>query len=69
MNYDSFLLKLKEAGIDKDEFAKLSKTNKMTMNGWATARHGRKAPNWVESWMELYILNRQKDIVIKELRK
>ncbi|MGP1485492.1 MAG: hypothetical protein ACTTJC_05335 [Campylobacter sp.] len=40
MNYDEFLLKLKEAGIDRDEFAELTKTNKLTMNGWATTRQG-----------------------------
>ena len=69
MNYDEFLLKLKEAGIDRDEFAELTKTNKLTMKGWATTRQGRKTPEWVDSWVELYISNRKKDIVITELRK
>ena len=69
MNYDEFLLKLKEAGIDRDEFAELTKTNKLTMNGWATTRQGRKTPECVDSWVELYISNRKKDIVITELRK
>ena len=68
MNYDEFLLKLKEAGIDRDEFAELNKTNKLTMNGWATTRQGRKTPEWVDSWINLYLSNRDKDIIIRELK-
>lgn len=69
MDYDEFLLKLKEAGIDRDEFVELTKTNKLTMNGWATTRQGRKTPEWVDSWLNLYLSNRDKDIVIRELKK
>lgn len=39
------------------------------MVGWATTRQGRKTPGWVDSWMELYISNKEKNIIIRELRK
>ena len=43
-------------------------TNKLTMNGWATTRQGRKTPEWVDSWINLYLSNRDKDIIIRELK-
>jgi hypothetical protein len=39
------------------------------MNGWATTRQGRKTPEWVDSWINLYLSNRDKDIIIRELRR
>ncbi len=69
MNYDLFLEKLKEAGLSKDEFLELTNTNPNTLKGWATERQGRRVQHWVESWLELYINNKEKDIIIKALRK
>ena len=40
-----------------------------TLKGWATERQGRKVQHWVESWLNLYIDNKKKDIVIEALRK
>ncbi len=68
MNYDNFLKLLKEANLNKDEFIELTGTKLGTYNGWGTVRLGRKTPLWTESWLRLYIANKNKDIVIEALR-
>ncbi|KIM08090.1 MAG: hypothetical protein KU29_05405 [Sulfurovum sp. FS06-10] len=68
MDFDTFLIKLKEASLSKEEFIELTGTNMNTLKGWATERQGRKVQHWVESWLNLYIKNKEKDIVIKTLR-
>jgi sulfatase maturation enzyme AslB (radical SAM superfamily) len=68
MDFDTFLVKLKEASLSKEEFIELTGTNMNTLKGWATERQGRKVQHWVESWLNLYIKNKEKDIVIKMLR-
>jgi len=69
MDFDTFLIKLKEASLTKEEFVELTKTNMNTLKGWATERQGRKVQHWVESWLNLYIDNKKKDIIIEALRK
>jgi hypothetical protein len=69
MDYNLFLVRLKEAGLSKSEFISLSNTNENTLKGWATERHGKKVPYWIESWLNLYIDNKKKDIVIEALRR
>ncbi|WP_419771330.1 MAG: XRE family transcriptional regulator [Candidatus Marinarcus sp.] len=69
MNFDLFLEKLKEASLSKEEFIKYTKVNPNTLKGWATERQGRKVPHWIVSWLELYINNKEKDIVIKALKR
>jgi len=69
MDFDTFLIKLKEASLSKEEFVELTETNMNTLKGWATGRQGRKVQHWVESWLELYINNKNKDIIIEALRK
>ena len=69
MDFDTFLIKLKEASLSKDEFVELTGTNRNTLKGWATERQGRKVQHWVESWLNLYMDNKKKDIVIEALRK
>lgn len=69
MDFDTFLIKLKEASLSKEEFVELTGTNMNTLKGWATGRQGRKVQHWVESWLELYINNKNKDIIIEALRK
>ncbi len=69
MDFDTFLVKLKEASLSKEEFVKLTGTNMNTLKGWATERQGRKVQHWVESWLHLYMDNKKKDIVIEALRK
>ena len=69
MDFDTFLIKLKEASLTKEEFVELTGTNMNTLKGWATERNGRKVQHWVESWLHLYMDNKKKDIVIEALRK
>ena len=69
MDYDKFLEKLKEASISKEEFTELTGISSNLVKGWGTHRQGRKTQPWVKSWLELYINNKEKDIVIKALRK
>ena len=68
MEFDKFLEKLKEAGLSKEDFTGITGLTNNTLIGWATERQGRKTQPWVKSWLELYINNREKDIVIKTLR-
>lgn len=69
MDFDKFLEKLKEAGLSKEEFIEETSLNSNTLKGWATERQGRKTQPWVDSWLKLYINNKEKDIIIKALRK
>jgi hypothetical protein len=69
MDFDTFLIKLKEASLTKEEFVELTGTNMNTLKGWATERQGRKVQHWVESWLSLYMDNKKKNIVIEALRK
>ena len=69
MDFDTFLIKRKEASLTKEEFVELTGTNMNTLKGWATERNGRKVQHWVESWLSLYMDNKKKDIVIEALRK
>jgi len=68
MEFDNFLELLKEAGLSKEDFTQLAGLSNNTLIGWATQRQGKKTQAWVKSWLELYISNREKDIVIKMLR-
>ncbi len=69
MEFDLFLATLKEAGLTRNEFVSLSGTNEDTFRGWATKRQGRKVPYWVQSWLNLYINNKKKDIAIEILKR
>jgi hypothetical protein len=68
MDFDVFLEKLKEAGLSKEDFINKAGLTSNTLRGWATERQGRKTQPWVESWLELYVSNKEKDIVIKALK-
>jgi hypothetical protein len=69
MDYNEFLEKLKEASLSKEEFTDLTGIGSNLVKGWGTQRQGRKTQPWVKSWLELYIKNKNKDIVIEALRK
>lgn len=68
MDFDIFLEELKKAGLSRDEFIEKTGLTSNTLIGWATKRQGRKTQPWVNSWIELYISNKEKEIVIKALR-
>jgi hypothetical protein len=69
MDFDTFLEKLKEAGLSREDFTQMTGLTSNTLKGWATERQGRKTQPWVDSWLDLYINNKEKDIVIKALKK
>lgn len=68
MDFDDFLDKLKEANLTKEEFTDLTGIGDNLLKGWGTQRQGRKTQPWVESWLNLYIKNKEKDIAIKVLK-
>ena len=47
---------LKKAGINKKEFAALIGASPGAVSNWGTA--GRDIPYWVETWLKLYIENK-----------
>ncbi|MEA2019900.1 MAG: XRE family transcriptional regulator [Campylobacterota bacterium] len=68
MDYNKFLSKLKEAGLDEADFSEDTKVSLHTLNGWKGARQGKKTPDWVESWVNMKIENKRQKIIIEELR-
>lgn len=68
MDFDKFLKKLQDASLSKKDFTNLAGIGDNLVKGWATKRQGRKTQPWVESWLNLYISNKEKDIAIKILK-
>ena len=52
---------LKKAGLSKKAFSEILGTSNQALNNWAT----RGVPYWVESWLNLYIENKE----CKELKE
>jgi DNA-binding transcriptional regulator YiaG len=48
---------LKTAGLSKKEFGEILGTSGATISNWGN--EGREIPYWVESWLQLYIENKQ----------
>lgn len=57
-----------KVSLSKEYFTVLTGIGSNLAKGWGTQRQGRKKQPWVESWLELYIKNKEKDIVIKALK-
>lgn len=57
MEKQTFNDMLKKAGLSKKEFGEILGTTGGTISNWGN--EGREIPYWVESWLELYIENRQ----------
>lgn len=53
---------LKLSGISKKEFSSMLKVSYNTVNGWGSPQN---VPYWVESWLTLYIENKE----CRELKK
>jgi len=62
MDKNKFLELLQIANLSKKEFAALSKVSYGTVSNWS---EDRPVPDWVESWLELYIDNKE----CKELKQ
>lgn len=71
MNSSYFKDKLLLAGLSNQTFSYLTKIPIRTIENWLTSRKGKegKIPNWVESYLDLYIKNRENEILIKKLYK
>jgi len=56
LNKDTLNRLLKDAQLSKKHFAELLNTSQQTVNNWGS--NGRDIPYWVESWLNLYIDNK-----------
>ena len=63
MNNEEFKALLKKASLTKKSFSELLGVSYNAVNGWGT--NGRDYPYWVESWLSLYIENKD----CKELKE
>ncbi len=63
LNRDDFNKLLKKAHLTKKAFAELLETSYNTINAWGS--NGREVPYWVQSWLTLYIENKD----CKELKQ
>lgn len=63
MNNDIFKELLKKANLTKKSFSELLGTSTQSVNNWGS--NGRDIPYWVESWLSLYIENKE----CKELKQ
>jgi DNA-binding transcriptional regulator YiaG len=57
MTNEEFEIILKQADLTKKEFAKLVEMSYGSVVNWG--RMAQSIPNWVESWLELYIQNKK----------
>lgn len=63
MQKDDFKILLKEAGFTKRTFSEYLGIKYQTVNSWGNNKRG--IPYWVESWLNLYIENKN----CKELKE
>ena len=52
MNIEELKIRLKQAGLNKKEFALLVGLTYQTVNNWGCSKN---IPHWVDSWLKLYI--------------
>ena len=57
MNNDIFKELLKKGNLTKKAFSELLGTSTQSVNNWGS--NGRDIPYWVESWLTLYIENKE----------
>ena len=57
MNTEQFKELMKRAGLTKKSFSEIIGTSYNAVNGWGTNNRG--YPYWVESWLNLYIDNKE----------
>ncbi len=68
MNANLFKEHLLLAGLTKEQFSILTHTPLPTINGWLTTRTN-KTSEWVNSYLDLYIENRNNKVIIEDLKK
>ena len=69
MKKEEFVELLKEAGINKKEFAELASTPYGTVNGWGVSRKGvvLEIPNWVKPFLYYYKRSQHLDYLTVEI--
>lgn len=69
MDNHTFKNKLLDAGLEKEDFSKLTNISTSTIAGWTTKRNGEAQvfPAWVEPYLDLYIENKKNKICIKTI--
>ena len=66
MEYEEYRNALKELKLTMKEFSTLTNTSYLTVRNWG--KGGRAVPNWVTSWISLYITNKKLELKIEELK-
>jgi hypothetical protein len=69
MEKDKLNKLLHMAGLNKKEFAEISKIAYPTVAGWGASRKGKvlEIPNWVEPFIYYYIRSKQLDYISNEI--
>jgi hypothetical protein len=67
MSYDDFLTLLKKAGLTPNEFASKTRISNAAVLVWA--REGRVGASWADSWLELFLENKEQKNEIEVLWK
>ena len=71
MDKDLFQNRLKELGINKQEFSDISKVPYSTVTNWGVMRDGKPLviPNWVEPFLNYYEKAKKLEYVMSEICK
>ncbi|MBE0491318.1 MAG: XRE family transcriptional regulator [Sulfurospirillum sp.] len=69
MKYTLFKKKLLLASLTPEDFSNISNIPISTINGWGTTRQNKKTPAWVESFLDIYIENKNNKIIIEDLKR
>lgn len=69
MDKDLFQNKLKELGINKQDFSEISKVAYSTVTNWGVMRDGKPMiiPNWVEPFLDYYEKAKKLEYVMSEI--
>jgi len=69
MKKDEFMLLLKDAQINKKEFAEIANIPYGTVNGWGVSRKGvtLEIPNWVKPFLHYFKRSRHLDYLVEDI--
>lgn len=69
MDKDFFQNRLKELGINKQDFSEISKVPYSTVTNWGVMREGKPMiiPNWVEQFLDYYEKAKKLEYVMTEI--
>lgn len=69
MDYSLFNKILLKASLSEEDFSDLTDIPSTTMIGWKAKRNKKGVPKWAETYLKLYIENKEQKIIIKDLKK